>query len=404
MHERLAELVFDVRHLDLASFRRWLDMQLARWASDRVFVQRSCIRDLRRGHPELLLLEAEQRRALAADVASPSGPRLRALERSLRNTDHALRGLADNLTRAKPVRKAALEAKHAAFLERRLRLRAEYSALANSSPERAALLRATNFLDQLRVAIGLDREEAHLASILTAKGRGSSQAGSAFEDEVLELTRTFVIPQVVTSLDGIVILRSVRLGAAGVELDQVVVRQSNKDEPVEVLAIVEAKRNINDLGHGFARRQTDLAWLTGDRGAYDPVEHRTGVFTIGHFDRPAAHWQDGHAFVFTPGSFRRFVRGREGFIIDGLYLVTRAGPIWGLSGAALSRVAASIGADERWSLHDTADLQRLFDWARSLAGPIETPEVLNLYTAYPKQLVTIEPEQSPCLQLPFRLP
>ena len=111
--------------------------------------------------------------------------------------------------------------------------------------------------------------------------------------------------------------------------------RAGRNAPVEVLAVVEAKRNINDLGHGFLRRQIDLAWLTGDRAAYDPAEHRTGVFDAGHFDRPAAHWQDGRAFVFAPGSFSRFARDDSGHFRDGLWLVTRAGPVWGLSGAAL---------------------------------------------------------------------
>ena len=117
------------------------------------------------------------------------------------------------------------------------------------------------------------------------------------------------------------------------ELDIAIVhRPGGPDAPVEVLTVVEAKRNINDLAHGFLRRQIDLAWLTGDRAAYDAAEHRTGTFTEGHFDRPAVHWQDGRAYLFDPGSFARFRRDESGYFRDGLNLVSRAGPIWGLSG------------------------------------------------------------------------
>src|SRR5213076_407562 len=95
-----------------------------------------------------------------------------------------------------------------------------------------------------------------LTELQTARGRGSGRAGTAFEDEALALTRSVVLPEVSADPAGHHILRTVRLGAAGVELDQVLVRRTGgSDEPVEVLAVVEVKRNINDLAHGFRRRQ-----------------------------------------------------------------------------------------------------------------------------------------------------
>ncbi|HKB04504.1 MAG TPA: hypothetical protein VKD90_19935, partial [Gemmataceae bacterium] len=155
-------------------------------------------------------------------------------------------------------------------------------------------------------------------------------------------------------------------------------------EPVDVLAVIEAKRNINDLAHGFLRRQIDLAWLTVEPGGYDPAAFRTGQFPTGHFDRPAVHWQDVQAFRFTPDSFRRFVRDpQSGYFRDGLYLVTRSGPVWGVSGAAQARISARIATDEDWDPADEPYLGRLFDWCRSLAGPVETPDVVRLYTESP---------------------
>ena len=80
--------------------------------------------------------------------------------------------------------------------------------------------------------------------------------------------------------------RGVTLGAAGTELDQVIVRlPSRAERPVEVLAVVEVKRNLNDLAHGFRRRQDDLAWLTGHTANYDPRRYRTRQFPTGHFDK-----------------------------------------------------------------------------------------------------------------------
>jgi hypothetical protein len=383
LRERLGRLTFDLRTLDLSGFRRWLRMLTDRWAKDPVFAQRSQIRDVRRAHPELQTLEAEHRRATAADAESEHGSRLREFDRSVYETGKAIRGLDDALTRAEPDRRPSLEAKREAFAARLRALEAEQDELVRSSPERQELLRATAALDRFRAAIGLDREEARLAQLQTTRGRGSGRAGTAFEDEALNLTRSIILPEWAPDPIGVHILRTVRLGAAGVELDQVVVcRTGGPDEPVEVLAVVEVKRNINDLAHGFRRRQIDLAWLTADRSAYDPAGYRTGVFDAGHFDRPAAHWQDGQPFVFVPASFGRFVRDPEtGHFLNGLVLVSRSGPIRGLSGAAIAQVATSVSTDERWDPDNEAYLGRLFEWARSLTHSVESPEIIRLYTA-----------------------
>jgi hypothetical protein len=370
---------FDLRSLDLAGFRRWLAMHFEHWASDPVFAQRLRIRDLRGAHPELRRLEAERARAVRAEAASEHGPRLREIDRRLYDVGRALDGLADALSRAEPNRQPALAAKRHAFAERRRILEEERDTLADASPLRQQLARATANLDRVRTAIGLDREEAALDQLLKSRGRGSGRAGIAFEEVALEVARTRILPIIGEGEPHI--LRTVRLAAAGVELDIVIVRRDRPDEPVEVLAVVEAKRNINDLGHGFRRRQIDLAWLTGDRSAYDPADHRTGFFDTGHFDRSAVHWQDGDGYLFGPKTFRRFIRDPgSGYFLDPLFLVTRAGPIWGLSSAALARVAAMISTDESWDPNDEGYLGRFFNWVRTLAGPIETPDVMRLYS------------------------
>lgn len=375
---------FDLRFLDLAGFRRWLDLHLARWATDPVFVQRSRIRDLRREYPELRKVEANHDRAVRIDSESAHGPRLREIEDQLYDAGKAIAGLTDALSRAPAEKQSALVAKRDAFATRRRELEREQAALSQASPQRQELLRATSALVELRTAIGIDRETGRLNQLLTDRGRGAGRAGTAFENEALEVTRTRILPAVAPDSADVHLLRTVRLGAAGVELDIAIVRRpGGPDEPVEVLAVIEAKRNINDLAHGFLRRQIDLAWLTGDRTAYEPAEHRTGTFDTGHFNRPAVHWEDRQAFLFAPDSFRRFKRDARGYFRDGLYLITRAGPVWGLSGAALARVAAAVSTDETWDPEDEAYLGRLFEWAKSLAGPVETPDLLQLYANDP---------------------
>ena len=151
---------------------------------------------------------------------------------------------------------------------------------------------------------------------------------------------------------------------------------------------------MNDLAHGFRRRQNDLDWLTGDTVRYDAATHRTRRFPTGHFDRDAVHRHEGETFVFSRRSFHRFRRDPStGHYLSRVDFITRLGPVWGLSSAALSRIAARIASDERWEPAEAASVRRLFQWCRSLAEPIETPDILRLYGATPRlarQLLFVE--------------
>jgi hypothetical protein len=374
----------DLRGLDLAGFRRWLENHLARWQNDPVFSWRSRIRDLRQAHPRLHLLEKEQRRAAAADAASAEFPRLGRLDRELTDTDRAVSGLAAALEEADPLKRPALAEKLDAFRARRQALQDEQDRLIRSSPQRQALLRAEEELQQFRSAIGLDREETELDHLLRQQGRRSGHAGGSFEDLALGLTHSDIVPELVRSASAarrLRVLRGVTLGAARTEFDQLVVRPARAGRAVEVLAVVEAKRNINDLAHGFRQRQENLAWLTGDTGGYEPAAYRTGHFRSGHFDREAAHEEDGESFLFGPGSFRRFRRDAADSFVARLYFITRPGNLWGVSSGALSRIQHRVATDERWDPGSDTYLGRLLTWCRSLAESLETPDVLRLYAA-----------------------
>jgi hypothetical protein len=153
---------------------------------------------------------------------------------------------------------------------------------------------------------------------------------------------------------------------------------------VEVLALVEVKRNLNDVAHGFRRRQENLAWFTGDERHYDPQEYRTRFFRSGHFDREAVHEQDGERFVFSRGSFRHFRREPgTGPFLRRLYFITREGTLSGLSASALARLRHGVATEERWRLEDDDSLRELLRWCQSLAEPLETPDVLRLYCSVP---------------------
>lgn len=379
LHAMLRERTTDLRRVGLDEFRDWLVRQLPGWRLDPVFAQRERIRDLRRAFPRLRALERERRRAFRADAGAPEGARLREVEAALSGVVKAVEGLTGALEHADENRRRALRVKLDAFRARRAALEAERDERISASPERALLLRLDAELERLRAESGVGTEEARLDEMMRAQGRLSGRAGGGFEAEALRSVREHVVPELG---DGpLVVLTGVTLGAANTELDQVIVRA---DSPVEVLAVVEAKRNPNDVGHGFARRQENLAWLAGDRAAYDPARHVTRHFPTGHFDREVAHEEQGARFVFGPASFRRF--GREnGHFLAGLYFVTRAMPLAGLSGAALGRLRHRAATDERFAPEDDAYLSELLAWCRTLAEPIETPDVLALYAAGPER-------------------
>jgi hypothetical protein len=387
----------DLRDLDLPGFRQWLGFQFERWERDPVFNQGCRIRDLRCASPRLRTLEDAYRKASEVDAAGSHFARLAELDQEIANADKAIAGL--SAAEAKfPGQEAPLRAKRESFLVARQGWEAERSSLVLASPDRLALIRARDELVRFKAAIGLDQAEAQLQFLQTRGGRRAGGSGKSFERVAEETTRdrivSMILPPVGDGSAAFQILRQVRLGAAEIELDLVVVRKGESAaELVEVLAVVEAKRNINDVGHGFLRRQANLAWLTGDRSRYEPAARRTRTFPTGHFDCPTTHREGNTTFLFGPTSFRRFVRDPEsGFYLDGLFLITRPGSVWGVSASVLGRIAARVASDETWDPADEAKLAALFEWSRSLTGAVETPDVQRLYSTSParsQQLIVV---------------
>jgi hypothetical protein len=385
---RLLQEAVDLRELDVEGFRRWLTHELPFWAQDPAFVQRASIRDLRRAHPELLALERTHHRAAAADEASPRAARLLQVEEELLRTGKAIAGLSAALERSAPGRQPNLRRKLADFQARQRELRREQELLIRASPARQELLRVREELRRLRSRLGLERAEAELAELLLDQGRRSGHSGGSFEQQALSLTWHTIVPDLLGRTGATARLRvltGVGLGAARTELDQLLIRAPRQPgQPVEVLALVEVKRNLNDLAHGFRRRQENLAWFTGETGRYDPGEYRTRYFRSGHFDREAVHEQEGERFVFTRGSFRLFRREPGGGpFLRRLYFITRAGPLAGVSASALSRIRHRVATDERWQPDSEAYLRELLRWCQSLAEPLEAPDVLRLYGSVP---------------------
>jgi hypothetical protein len=388
----LANQLVDLPSLTVDGLRSWLGQQLPYWRGNAVFAQRSRIRDLHRGHPTFLEQERRLQRTLAVFSNSQFFALFQQIQKTLRGLVKAIEGVGAALERADAPKREALQVKLNQFQQEHQAQREHLAQLEQACPEYRDWKQAEAIFHQIRTEINLDEEEAHLEKLLRQQGHHSGQAGSRFEDVAREVTRQHLIPELLrresqcTSADQLRLLTGVTLGAARTEIDQLLVRTpAQPGQAVEVLALVEVKRNVNDLVHGFRQRQENLAWLTGDRASYDAQMYRTASFPRGHFDQPAIHREGGEEFLIECNSFRQFCRDpKNAYFLNRLYLITRPGPLWNISSKAFTLVRHWVATDLRWNLDDDASLQQLLARVQSLAMPLETPALLRMYADQPR--------------------
>ncbi|MBW3630132.1 MAG: hypothetical protein KY464_12640 [Gemmatimonadetes bacterium] len=261
----LRESAFDLRTADPLSFRTWLESELPRWRRDPSFTGQERARELRRAHPALGSLEAEWRRAVAANEASLSYAEMEALGRELAGAARGIAWLTRAAAEAPPPGNDALTTKLRGFERRERELRERIASLLAESPERREALRLGAELSTVLEKTGVAAEEARLAELLAERGRRSTQVGRDFEEEALEATLRNVAGDLGEDPASLRILRGVKLGAAALELDQLLVRRGEPGQPVEVLAMVEVKSSPNDIGAGFR-------WTTSDRVVFVAVD------------------------------------------------------------------------------------------------------------------------------------
>jgi len=383
----LSERLQDLRELDVEDFPSWLEPHLASWSADPVFLQRARIRDLRRAHPEIPALEEARRLAQLRYEASPLYATIETLERDLAGANKAVAGLTYALRSAvDETEREPLRRKSDHFAERAADLELRIREATSASPERMELDALVARLERVRETVGFHAEVAALDELQRKQGRSSGRSGAAFEREAAAMSVATLLPELAEgSRDPLVVLHGVKLGAARTEIDQLVIRApARRSEPVEVLALIEVKRNLNDLAHGYLRRLENLAWLAGASGGYDPAAHRTLSSPSGHFDNEAIHGEDGTGYRFTRDSFARFLPD----LIAGspprhLYLVTRPGNLWGVDSAGLGRIAHRVSSDVEWAPRDPRYLGELLSWCRGLASPLEAPDLVRSFASDP---------------------
>lgn len=269
-------------------------------------------------------------------------------------------GLSEAIPGSNPAKGQALARKLEDFQSRLTLLEQDYAALCHTSPQRRELIRSCQALERLRQQLGLDQQQRLLSELLSGVGRGSGRSGRDFEEAAQKVSQELLLEEVGAN----VILTGVTLGAAQTEFDQLLVVRA-KDR-VEVRAVVEAKRNLNDLARGYQHRVDNLQWLQS--GANSP-RYQNGNYPTGRFE-VAVHQQDGEKFELSRESFQS--TGRP-------YLMTRAGTIWGANSAALGRMAYRVSTDVKLKPDQGRGLRKLRDWCQALTSPFETPELLEEY-------------------------
>ncbi|MEN0065090.1 MAG: hypothetical protein AAGA48_23305 [Myxococcota bacterium] len=354
------------------AFLDWLTGLVCRALYDESFRLRLEIRSIWRDHPELVAARARLTEAEKADRASPLHEELEQTARLLRGAERAVEGL----TMAVIEGRSDDEAKLVRYEQDVEALKAKLARQEAASPTRAMVQEVRQQVDKGASATGLHEKRAELRALEQARGRGTGRAGRRFEDHGATTLEATLLPRLRSDGHTPQLLRGVTLGCARGEWDGLVVEATMKN-PTRVLAMVEFKRNPDDLAHGFALRQENLAWLHGLEARYSPEAYRTQRYADGHFRGPVTE----AGFTFTRESFEGLERdAATGDVLEGLVFVTHDRPLSGLSSRdrhrLLGRIASELDLD--WS-----DPDALVTAVRSWLDPatLRTADVLQRYVS-----------------------
>lgn len=388
----LAENSFAIHELDLAQFKTWVQAQLDRHKDDMSFQQRCRVRDIQKQHaPTLSHLYGELQSANDKWQTCTNKSRIEFLESEIFKSNKAIAGLTQ-AAQKKDAKRAACLQKLAQFQDKIAILQKEYDDILHSTPEREALNKAEALLLGFKNSIALTSNEEYLQQLFSEQGNRATRAGENFEKAAREIVEQRIVSSFhrksksmhTRNPKQIYVLSRVTLGCARAELDYVVVKSNAQTKPVEVLAIVEVKRNINDVAGGFAIRQENLAWFTHDETGYDPQIYRTRLFHLGHFDHGAYHEEHGQKFLFTDASFRYF--GKHlfcNYFMHRLFFIVQYKTfLQGMSSAEYGKFLYKIATDIEFDPHNDDYLQNLLKWTKSTIAQFQTKDVLLLYNSH----------------------
>lgn len=388
IQEVLKRYPIDFQNIHIQEFRTWLHSQWEQKQYDLVFVKRCEIRDVQKQYRDTLRsLRVACKQRQQEFESSPHFQRLEQLQREQNGTRQAIAGLEAAFASHSGPKKQDIANKLQEFLQKQVTLEREEQECLQATPAKHQLDLAEQNLAEFKTKIGLSSLEEELETLKKTNASRSQTAGVRFEDRCKMLVENHIIPQLEQAGDihdrqRVHVLSRVTLGAADTELDNLVVQvPENPEEPVLVLALVEAKRNINDIASGFLMRQQNLGFLSGQPSLYDPEKHKTQLYREGRFNREFIHQEQGRSFVFASSSFRLFsVAPEVGYIMERLYFVSRNRSLWGLDSEEHSRLMYRISTDIDYNPESDEYLHLLLAWIRENSQPLQTRHILEMYT------------------------
>lgn len=383
----------NVAAMNLAEFREWLQQRIRHAARSELFRSRCRIRNLERQHRRRLQDRKRRLKSATADwQASPLFAEFQQLTTRQNSLQKAVAGL------AQAVAEGRADAEKLQQFERQLQsVNDRCTEILESSSEARRVLAAEASSQKLKAEIGLTEAIEDAVEDAAEIGTAASLSGDRFEvisaaavDKCLRPAFQACVQQDASTeaKAELIMLHGATLGCARGEFDHLLVASRGDDVPVDVLAVVEAKRNINDLPHGFRLRQENLAWFVNDAQGFDSDQYRTAAFPNGTFDRPVVHRFEDRQLIFSPASFQRFaIPAACGHRLQGLCFVTERRPLLGMTSAELSRLMHVAATDPRVTLDDQFQLTISDTVLKRLRSEIFTDnrlqahDVLNFYTA-----------------------
>ncbi len=376
LEEYLAHNKVNIHTMSLDEFRSWLADRIEDASRQELFRQRLLIRDIVHQHRRSLKYrKTKLKQAEDAYRASPEASEIEELKGQLDSFGKAVVGLTSAVARndASPEKLAEFEKKLEQTTTR-------YQSLLASCKPAIRLAAAQKSDRDFREAIGLTSAEEELERLGKERGHQSSSSGDRFEEVSRQETTNFIVPDVNPTNAPCIVLSGATLGCARGEFDQLVITPRVGTNLYDVLAIIEAKRNINDVVHGFRMRQENLAWFCGLEGAYDPALYRTDRFPDGRFTGTIIEQHGAQTFHFDQGSFHRFQRNHPSQPhLDHLYFVTEPRKLLGCTADELGRLLYQLATDASFDLSDARILKKFRKQALTIIDPFQTRDVLQLY-------------------------
>ena len=323
------------------------------------------------------------------------GDEQRTIDKQLKNSEAAIQGISkalNNIEDTESPKYQALQLKLQAAQEKKVASEAASSHFYQSEAW-LALQQAQQAYQTFCDAIGLTEAQDQIKKRQMTQASKSHDSGFSFENDAVQCAHHLIIPRLIAHQPSgsipllrsqIRVLTQVTLKSAQAELDAVIVRLPvRNDQAVKVLAVIEAKRNPNDIASGFITRQENLAWFSGDKKNYQTERYRTQHYTQGHFEGTQWHKEstDGQSYRFDPTSFSLFQRDAESqYFLDRLYFVTMRRILNDLPSDQKGLLQHYLSADLRFYDLSTENLHVLYTLMQEhQKTTLHSQDVLHVY-------------------------